>query len=419
MKKLTPIRIYNALDWRYKHWIKFPLYRKLMPLRIKHIRSKKVIKVLFVITEVGPWKTKVLYKTMVTHKRFRPFIGISESCEVPDEKKELIQFLKKSGIPFIDLDKDTKKKFHEISPDIIFYQKPYDGVYRKDILFWNHFKSLFCYVSYAFHSSDVSWSVNLPLFDYSWQQYFENTLAASPHRLSLMHDKGKQAVVTGLPIQDQLSQPKAQYVDPWEKQDHSKKRIIYAPHHTIGNEHLSGLALSSFLENGEIMVELMHKYEDKVQWAFKPHPLLYTKLVKIWGKEKTDRYYDEWRNSENSQYENGEYDALFKYSDAMIHDCCSFTIEYHYTKNPAMFLLRQHGMEVTYNEFGQKAFDLHYKGYTKEDIEQFIQNVINGIDPMKEERETFYNEHLLPPHGKTACENIINAILGVAEYKDK
>lgn len=327
--------------------------------------------------------------------------------------------MKKIDIPFVDLDKDTKKVFHDISPDIIFYQKPYEVVYRKNILFWNHFKSLFCYVYYAFHSSDVSWSVNLPLFDYSWQQYFENTLAASPHRLSLMHDKGKQAVVTGLPIQDQLSQPKAKYVDPWKKQEHSKKRIIYAPHHTIGNEHLSGLALSSFLENGEIMLQLMHKYEDKVQWAFKPHPLLYTKLIKIWGKEKTDRYYDEWRISENSQYENGEYDALFKYSDAMVHDCCSFTIEYHYTRNPVMFLLRQHGREVTYNEFGQKAFDLHYKGYTKEDIEQFIQNVINGIDPMKEERETFYNEHLLPPHGKTACENIINAILGEAEYKDK
>ena len=79
-----------------------------MPLRIKHIRSKKVSKVLFVITEVGPWKTKELYKAMVKHKRFSPFIGISESCEVPDEKKELIHFLKNSGIPFGDLDKDTK-----------------------------------------------------------------------------------------------------------------------------------------------------------------------------------------------------------------------------------------------------------------------------------------------------------------------
>lgn len=391
----------------------------MMPLKIKRIRSKKVIKVLFVITEVGPWKTKELYKAMVKHKRFSPFIGISESCEVPDEKKELIHFLKNSGIPFVDLDKDTKNVFHAISPDIIFYQKPYDWVYKQNIQYWNHLKSSFCYVCYAFHSSDVSWSVNLPLFDYSWQQYFENKLVASPYRLSLMNDKGKQAVVTGLPIQDQLMIPKEKFTDPWKKQDHPKKRIIYAPHHTISTEHLSGLALSSFLENGELILELMHKYEDKVQWAFKPHPLLYAKLIKIWGKEKTDRYYDEWRISENSQYENGEYDALFKYSDAMIHDCCSFTIEYHYTKNPAMFLLRQHGMEVTYNEFGQKAFDLHYKGYTKEDIEQFIQNVINGIDPMKEERETFYNEHLLPPHGKTACENIINAILGVAEYKDK
>ena len=419
MKKLTKERICNALDWRYKHWIKFPLYRKLMPLRIKYIRSKKVIKVLFVITEVGPWKTKELYKAMVKHRRFRPFIGISESCEVPDEKKELIHFLKKIGIPFVDLDKDTKNVFHNISPDIIFYQKPYEEVYKKNIRYWKHMSSLFCYVCYAFRSSDVSWSINLPLFDLLCQQYFENKLVASPYRLSLMNDKGKQAVVTGLPIQDQLMIPKEKFADPWKKQDHPKKRIIYAPHHTIGGIHMPGLALSSFLENGELLLDLMHKYKDQVQWTFKPHPLLYKNLLIVWGQEKTDRYYDEWKNAENSQFEDGEYDALFKYSDAMIHDCSSFTIEYHYTKNPVMYLVRQQGLESSYNEFGQKAFDLHYKGHSKEQIEQFILNVINGIDPMKSEREHFYNKYLIPPHGKTACENIINAILGQEEYKDK
>lgn len=419
MKKLTKERIYNALDWRYKHWIKFPLYRKLMPLRIKYIRSKKVIKVLFIITEVGPWKTKELYKAMVKHRRFRPFIGISESCEVPEEKKELIHFLKKIGIPFVDLDKDTKNVFHNISPDIIFYQKPYDGAYQKNIRYWNHMRSLFCYVYYAFRSSDVSWSINLPLFDLLCQQYFENKLVASPYRLSLMNDKGKQAVVTGLPIQDQLMIPKEKFADPWKKQDHPKKRIIYAPHHTIGGIHMPGLALSSFLETGELLLDLMHKYKEQVQWTFKPHPLLYKNLLIVWGQEKTDRYYDEWKNAENSQFEDGEYDALFKYSDAMIHDCSSFTIEYHYTKNPVMYLVRQQGLESSYNEFGQKAFDLHYKGHTKEQIEQFILNVINGIDPMKSEREHFYNKYLIPPHGKTACENIINAILGQEEYKDK
>lgn len=419
MEELTIKRICNALSWRYLNWVKLPIYKSFIPFKIKRIRSKKVIRVLFVITEIGPWKTKELYKAMVANKRFCPFIGISESCEVPDEKKELVRFLTNLRIPFIDLDENTKKVFGEISPDIIFYQKPYDGVYRNDIQYSKHLKSLFCYVYYAFRLSDVSWSINLPLFDCLWQQYFENNLTASPQRLALMNDKGKQVYVTGLPIQDQLMMSKESFLDPWKKLSLPKKRIIYAPHHTIGDQHLSGLALSSFLETGEIMLELMHKYSNKVQWAFKPHPLLYGKLVKIWGKDKADRYYDAWKNSENSQFENGEYDALFKYSDAMIHDCSSFTIEYHYTKNPVMYLIRQNGLESSYNAFGQKAFDLHYKGHTKEDIEQFINNVIDEVDPLKEEREKFYNEFLIPPHGKTACENIINAILGEAEYKDK
>lgn len=412
-------RIIYGIYWRYIKWVKIPVYRFFIPCKVNSLRSKEKIDVLFIVTEIGPWKTKMLYEAMLRHHRFNPIIGISESREVPDAKQKLIDFLRKQDIEYVDLDYSNCDIFHNASPDIIFYEKPYDGVYRKELVYWKHLKSLFCYVYYALRTNDVSWSINLPIFSCLWQQYFENKLVASPLRLSLMNDKGKQAVVTGLPIQDQLMIPKEKFVDPWKKQDYPKKRIIYAPHHTIGNEHLSGLALSSFMENGEIMLELMHKYKDKVQWAFKPHPLLYSKLIKIWGQEKTDRYYDEWKKAENSQYENGEYDALFKYSDAMIHDCSSFTIEYHYTKNPVMYLIRQQGLESSYNEFGQKAFDLHYKGHTKEDIEQFIQNVIDGIDPMKEEREKFYNEHLIPPYGKTACQNIINAILGEEEYKDK
>lgn len=406
----------SGIKRRIEERIILPLYRMMTPYRVCKIRKKGKIRVLFVLTEVGPWKTKLLYEAMLDNPRFTPVLGITESTEIPYAKQQLQSFLEKYKFEYVDLDEGISEN---LSADIIFYQKPYDSCYKRNIYYKHHLCSLFCYVYYSFHTSNLPWGVNQNLFNFVWQQYFENKLVASPLRLSLMNDKGKQAVVTGLPIQDQLMIPKEKFVDPWKKQDYPKKRIIYAPHHTIGNEHLSGLALSSFMENGEIMLELMHKYKDKVQWAFKPHPLLYSKLIKIWGQEKTDRYYDEWKKAENSQYENGEYDALFKYSDAMIHDCSSFTIEYHYTKNPVMYLIRQQGLESSYNEFGQKAFDLHYKGHTKEDIEQFIQNVIDGIDPMKEEREKFYNEHLIPPYGKTACQNIINAILGEEEYKDK
>lgn len=411
-------RIHQAITWRYERWLLYPLYHLTQKQRVKKMRTKEKIKVLFVITEIGPWKTKELYEKMLVHPRFNPILGVSKSLENPIAKKALIGFLQEKKFDYVDLDDNAKAVFSEEGVDIIFYQKPYDFCYLPSILFKQHLNSLFCQVGYAFHSMDTTWSTNLPLYECVWQQYFENELTANPKRKAMLPDGGKQVVITGLPIQDQLMIPKEHFIDPWKKQAKPKKRIIYAPHHTIGDMHLKGLAISSFLENGESMLELMHKYSDEVQWAFKPHPLLYQKLVSIWGQEKTDKYYNEWKTAENSQFENGEYDALFKYSDAMIHDCSSFTIEYHYTNNPVLFLTRQKGEESNRNAFAQKAFDLHYKGYTKEDIAKFIQNVIDGIDPMKEERKKFYDDYLIPPHGKTACENIINAILGEAEYKD-
>ena len=70
------------------------------------------------------------------------------------------------------------------------------------------------------------------------------------------------------------------------------------------------------------------------------------------------------------------------------------------------------GKEHSLNDFGKVCYDLYYKGHNAEDIEQFVQNVIHDIDPRKEERDKFFNDYLLPPSGKTACQNIIDSILG-------
>lgn len=409
--------IIDSIIWHYYNQLLYPLYRKTIKYRVRCIRKKKTIKVLFIITEIGYFKTKKLYDSMLRHHRFCPLLGVTTSLENPSAKYELTNFLKDNDYHYVDLDDNPSRKFKTIKPDIIFYQKPYQSCYRPYFSFVNHLSSLFCHVNYAFNSQDIDWFVRQPLFSCVWQQYFENSLTANPQRLLMIVDKGKQAVITGLPIQDQLITSKESLSDPWKQQTKNKKRIIYAPHHTIGSRHFKGLAISSFLENCDMMLELMHKYSNQTQWVFKPHPFLYKKLVDLWGEEKTDRYYDEWSKSENSQLENGVYDALFLYSDAMIHDCFSFTIEYLYAHNPVFFLMRQKGEESDRNAFAQKAYDLHYKGYTKQQIEEFVLNVINGIDPLKKKREIFYNEYLLPPHKKTACENIINAILGEKEYK--
>ena len=60
------------------------------------------------------------------------------------------------------------------------------------------------------------------------------------------------------------------------------------------------------------------------------------------------------------------------------------------------------------NEMGKGAFNSHYHGFNKEDIEKFIKDVIiGGNDPLREKRKEFFAENLLPPNGKSVAENII------------
>ena len=82
-----------------------------------------------------------------------------------------------------------------------------------------------------------------------------------------------------------------------------------------------------------------------------------------------------------------------------------------------MYLMRGESHGDNLSKFVNEAFNLHYKGNTQEDIENFINNVIDGTDPMKDQREEYYQAQLLSPYGKTASENIINSILGIEEYK--
>lgn len=379
-----------------------------LPIRVFQVRRKKVIKVAFILSDLGKWKTETLYNKMLQNKRFEPIIlvapyidrdnsGIDVLCSYLEEKGYYYQALKRG------------QKIREVfRPNILFYQEPYNRILEKNIRYKYNLKSLFCYVPYFSHIIDEQWSLNQIMLNLAWQIYFENQISISGCQ-RIMTNKGENCMVTGLPIMDQYLKKPNYYKDPW-KGSSEKKRIIWAPHHTIMAE--SWVCTSTFFSYCEYMLSLAKKYKDQIQIAFKPHPVLLSKLYETWGKEKTDNYYSEWEKYENTQLVLGEYIGLFMHSDALIHDCTSFTVEYHYTQNPVMYLVKDENHAIGLNEFGKLAFDLHYKGKNEEDIEMFINNVINGKDEMKEARIKFYNDYLLPPNGKSASENIINVILG-------
>ena len=61
-----------------------------------------------------------------------------------------------------------------------------------------------------------------------------------------------------------------------------------------------------------------------------------------------------------------------------------------------MFLYENTGRKdkVHINEVTKEAKALHYRGDNEQAIEKFIVDVIKGVDPMKEQREEFFSEHL-------------------------
>ena len=361
------------------------------------------------LQELTQWKTEKLYQAMLKHPRFEPVLAISPSLGYPGAEKELMKYCDSQGYDYVWLDPNTTIE-KQMKVDIAVHQKNYQGEMYEAHRVLNNKKIPFVSIPYFLSTITVEWSVNLKTNLVCWKQYIDNEDCRK--EWSKIHKlRGLNYEVTGLPIMDELLAPKEDFEDVWPVRD-GRKRIVYAPHHTIADMHMEGIGYSTFLDYCDFMLEMRDKYRNKVYFVFKPHPSLKEKLMEIWGKEKADAYYALWNQDGISHVEEGKYLALFKYSDAMIHDCSSFTVEYMYMEKPVMYLLRDEHHVDNMIPYAKEAFNLHFMGRTHEDIERFVLDVINGVDPLKEKRSQFKEKYLLPPNGKTACENIINSILG-------
>lgn len=386
---------------------------------VKRVKKKERIRVAFLLVNESIWKYEALYFLLKENPRYEPVVFVCPfKTYGPDIQKqemditfknfqergyEVVKTLQDDG-SYLDINKS-------FSPDIVFFCTPWAHS-LKQYHIKNYLNSLTCYVPYGFKSSNLyEFHFNLTTQNLSWKNFYETdvhlVLAKKYSRA-----KGANVVVSGFPGMDHLlNMNKLNYKGVWKKQPIEKKKIIWAPHHTIPGSK-TPLDYSTFLKYSDFMLELARKYQYEVQFAFKPHPNLKGTLYDIWGKYRADNYYESWKQLPNGQLETGSYIELFASSDAMIHDSGSFVIEYLYTQKPVMFLINNEAVKEQFNEIGREALQKLYHGHNGEDIERFIvQTVLNGVDKLREERHKFFNELIQPPHGRTASENIYNYII--------
>lgn len=382
----------------------------------KRLRGQSKIKVCFFLIHSNVWKFDELFRIMLTDDKFEPMVvicpympyGENTMLSTMTQAKEFIQ---EKGYPYI-LTYDQKggewlDVRREVKPDIVFFTNPYRGLTKEEYYIFNFPDSLTCYVPYSSMICSTPIQFNKPLQNYVWKFFIENDIA---HKIAYNESpsKGKNCIATGFPSLDCILKKGYLPKNVWKNSQPIK--IIWAPHHTIETTSDAIISFSSFLYYSELMLELANKYRDKVQFAFKPHPILYSKLELLWGKKKTDDYYNRWASMSNSQFENGEYIDLFMSSDALIFDSVSFINEYLYTRKPSLFTDKS-DITAQLNEFGLKAFDCHLKAHNESDIDNFIMSLINNEkDPMFQKKEEYYTKYLLPKNNMSASQNIFEYI---------
>ena len=410
--KILPSYVKDNYSMRRKQ-AKIKSYMRLFPSILEHVRQKDKINVVFFVANIAMWKNDDLFRLLLASSRFSPYI-VSFLYDHHDDvyrkarQEELHKYFTSKGFPYIDsynFDRSEWFDVKSLEPDIIFYAQPYNCGKKEYLIenFWN--VSLFAYIPYCIDMENINATHNTLLENIAWKLFYPTKYHQKLTEESCFN-KGRNVAVVGYPSADSLNCKVSITNVAWKDRSKKLKKIIWAPHHSILES--DTLQYSNFLTLAHDMLCLAERYSDKIQIAFKPHPILKVKLYGLldWGQKRTDEYYEKWENGINTFVADGEYMDLFLSSDALIHDCSTFMAEYLYVCKPVLFMMKDN-YTMPLNEFGNACLDCHYKGKTIEDIEYFIDKVlIDDGDFMLEKRITFLNENLLSPKGESVAETI-------------
>lgn len=395
------------------------LYRTfILPFLVWRLKHKRRINVVFLAMNPDMWRYDEVYRRLANDNLFNPVI-VTAMRNIPNmelrlqEQETMWTFFSMKGYNVVrgyNLEKKKWINLWELRPDIVFYAQPYDKGIERNFEFFHHLSALHCYTPYSFQLSETSWGWNNNLQQYCWKLFYVGDVHLRVcERLSRIGDQN--VVLSGYSLEEEFvesAKDTASANAAWKND--GRKRIIWAPHHSILDK--EGFKVSSFLEIANLMVKLREEYKDKVVFAFKPHPVLKTKLYEIWGTERTDAYYDDWARAENSFDAQGDYKALFAGSDAMIHCSGSFIVEYLYTGKPVAYVYSKSRNPPDIGVIGDAALNTHYPMHCDADIKRFIDDVVlGGHDTMSDIRKNVADKYLKSPNGKMFSENVYETIL--------
>lgn len=378
----------------------FKRYKKI----IKKLRNKKQIRVLFLVSENSKWKAQSLYDLMAKSEKFEPVIaltvlkGVHKGLDITRNNiEDDFNYFKNKGMNVIKAYQNNEYlDLKTFKPDIVFYQQPWDIADIQAPKVVSKF-ALTYYIPYYVNNYElqpIEYEQNLHKHVYKY--YVLNKWWEEEYKR-----KSTLTNVYGLgnPILDNFKLN--------ENNTDDKNYVIYAPHYSFDHElNKNPVNYGTFLDNGELILEFAQRHPEQ-NWVFKPHPQLKFALYKVWGKDKTDKYYKDWEKVGLGCYDSSYID-LFLDSKLLITDCDSFLLEYFCTSNPIIHIVSEH-CNAKVSDFSRKIFNTFYKVSNNAELSEQLNNIlINNNDYKKELRIKTLNESNLT--NNYAAQNILDDI---------
>jgi hypothetical protein len=398
-------------------FIKCPLEHTVLRKINELKKCKSQIKVIFIVRHASQWKYENIYRSFESSERYLPLIVLAPDLKTQNLSNDLSianDFFGRGGYNIIAAYDDGRLiiKPENLEADIVFFPKAIEG--RDPFSIERFGNALTCYVPYSTHGDNNPKVQYELLFHHLLWKNFVPTQLHKEMSIKANSKKLNNVIVSGYPGFDPfLFKSNVEYkTDPW-KVGENKKRIIWAPHHTIESGILN-TNHSNFIKFHLVMKRLVYKYHRSVFFAFKPHPNLRKKLADLpeWNEKKVSDYYDFWRNSGLTLLEEGGYVDLFVNSDAIIHDSVSFMAEYLCLKKPSCYVVKDvNCLDGFFNYFGRELLCHHTKVQSKNEMIAFIDNVVShGNLLVTEDHKKFVDEVLAPPGVHSSSSTIVRHI---------
>ena len=370
----------NIIEYKNKIIIE-KIYKKNLSIENKlRNRGDKQIRFACYVMYASDFGESDIISLMIADKDFSPKIVI-----VPDvargkdhmlsEYHETKEFLiNKFGSEYIldgyNEETDTYLDYSN-NFDIIAMNCPYDEMYHKvhKISYLNKKNLLVIHSVYGYFISKFGETVLYPRLEISclWKMFLDTKYTYNSYAANSIC-KGKNAVALGYPKMDALSRYKCE--------NKNRKQILIAPHHSVNSPKVP---LSNFLSYYDLILELPELYPS-IDFVFRPHPLLFSTLInaKLWTKEQVDTYLNDLSRKGIIYSHGGDYFDVFANSDAIIHDCASYITEWLFTGKPGCFVVKDDSIFNTFTELGKESVKYYKFAYSREDIIDFINNVIDN-----------------------------------------